>query len=153
MRLAYGKTIHCFQGQSAGPTPPDRPQNAIQRIICDIGPKSFEGQNPGLFYTLLSRATTLGLDNRMNSAVYFTGTDFDRERLMNLTRTTRGQLYKGVELREAWVKRLNKNTKKCSLTQAKIIQLTDWAMHTKISTTDLQAAIDNVTQTEIDIGW
>ena len=37
-----------------------RTDNPVQRTICDPGTKKFEGQNIGLFYTILSRATSLG---------------------------------------------------------------------------------------------
>ena len=66
LTLAYSKTVHTYQGQSAGPTDEDKPQNAVQRIICDPGTRAFEGTNIGLFYTILSRATTLGDTSSMS---------------------------------------------------------------------------------------
>ena len=59
LTLAFGKTVHTFQGQNAGPVDDDKPPNAVQRIICDPGTRAFEGINIGLFYTILSRATTI----------------------------------------------------------------------------------------------
>ena len=35
--LAYGKTGHTFQGQTVGPVPPGRAENAINRIIVEPG--------------------------------------------------------------------------------------------------------------------
>jgi hypothetical protein len=54
LQLSYGRTIHTFQGFQAGPT-----QN-ITRIVCHPGTTRHEGLFPGLFYTALSRATTIG---------------------------------------------------------------------------------------------
>ena len=59
LTLAFGKTVHTFQGQSVGPVKEGQPPNAIQYIIVDPGERGFEGMNPGLFYTILSRITTL----------------------------------------------------------------------------------------------
>jgi hypothetical protein len=60
LALAYGKTLHTLQGQNVGPAGPECPENAIQKIIVDPGTRKFEGVNVGLFYQLLSRATTIG---------------------------------------------------------------------------------------------
>ena len=56
--LAFGKTIHSFQGASVGKTSPRKPDKAFERIVGDPGTRKFEFINPRLFYTLLSRATT-----------------------------------------------------------------------------------------------
>ena len=66
LQLSYARTIHTFQGTSVGETPQGHTQNPIKRIICDPGPHNFEMKNPGLFYTLLSRATTLGEAKKIN---------------------------------------------------------------------------------------
>ena len=79
LQLCYGKqTIHTFQGQNAGPVVhQSQQQNNIKRIIVDIGSRQFEGRNPGLTYTALSRATSLGkLDDVSTSALFFDGGDF-----------------------------------------------------------------------------
>ena len=38
---------------------PGKPMNAVQRIICDPGLQCFEARKPGIFFTMLSRATTM----------------------------------------------------------------------------------------------
>ena len=60
LTLAFGKTVHTFQGQNVGPVKEGQTPNATQYIIVDPGERSFEGNNPGLFYTILSRITTFG---------------------------------------------------------------------------------------------
>ena len=58
------------------------------RIICDPDEKHYEGVAIGLLYTAVSRATTLGDDDGLNSAIYFTGTAFKRSRIANLNKKT-----------------------------------------------------------------
>ena len=64
LAVSFGKTIHSFQGASVGKTQFERPDNAYHRLLEYPGPRNFEANNPGLFYTLLSRATTLGEEER-----------------------------------------------------------------------------------------
>ena len=61
--LAFAKTCHTFQGQNVGPVQPGQPPNSFEKIIADPETRSFEGTNPGLFYSILSRGTTLGDEN------------------------------------------------------------------------------------------
>ena len=65
LELAFGKTIHTFQGLEAGP---DKP---IQTIIVNCGTNLFESSNPGLQYTAMSRASTIGENGINDSAIYF----------------------------------------------------------------------------------
>ena len=60
LTLSFGRTVHTYQGQNAGPVDPGRPPNPVQRIIYDPGTRSFEAKSIGLFYAILSRATTIG---------------------------------------------------------------------------------------------
>ena len=60
LTLAYAKTIHKFQGLTAGPTRPGRPENMHKCIVCDPDEKKWEGNTIGLLYTAVSRGTTLG---------------------------------------------------------------------------------------------
>ena len=48
--------------------------------------KKFEGTSLGLFYTAISRATTLGDDDGLNTAIYFSGSQFKEERIRGLTK-------------------------------------------------------------------
>lgn len=82
-------------------------------IICDVDKKEYEKTNLGLFYTALSRATTLGDDNGLNSAIYFEGTHFKPERFRYLTKTPNtDKLFKLAKQRQDWVDHLGSNAKK-----------------------------------------
>ena len=71
LRLAFAQTIHTFQGQNAGPVEPGQTPNAVHKLVCDPGTQRFEGNVVGLFYTLLSRATTFGNEqDKFSSAIY-----------------------------------------------------------------------------------
>ena len=63
LALLFGQTVHTFQGQNAGKVDAGRPPNPVQCIIWDPGTRAFEDTNIGLFYTILSRATTIGTFN------------------------------------------------------------------------------------------
>jgi hypothetical protein len=113
LSLAYGKTVHTFQGQTVGPTQPGRPENPIKRIIVDPGSRGFEGNNVGLFYTAMSRATTIGnVDDKMSSAIYFDGPHFSQKRITHLTKEQSGRLFKKAQLRQNWVKYMKENNQK-----------------------------------------
>ena len=80
LALSFAKTCHAFQGQSAGPVNQGQQPNAVDRVIVDPGDKKFEGNNPGLLYMAVSRATTLGdkistssVTRKLDSATHFTG--------------------------------------------------------------------------------
>ena len=64
----------------------------------------------------VSRATTVGT-GALDSAIYFTGTNMTRHRVMNLTKQRDGATtYKKVMLRDAWVKHLDENTTELTFT-------------------------------------
>jgi len=107
LELCYAKTIHTFQGQNAGPVLPGQPPNAVARIIVDPGTKQFEGNNPGLSYTIVSRATTMG-KTKLHSAIYFHGENSNVQRFTNLHRQASGHLYKLIFQRDQWVARLKR---------------------------------------------
>ena len=71
LSLAFGKTIHSFQGASVGKTAPGRPDNDFKRIVGDPGTRQFESINPSLFYTLLSRETTFGEERKTATSTIF----------------------------------------------------------------------------------
>ena len=66
LTLAYARTIHKFQGMSAGPVDEGKIKNMYDVIVCDPDEKSFQGTVLGLLYTATSRATTLGDDNGLD---------------------------------------------------------------------------------------
>src|SRR6476620_3397529 len=104
LRLAFVQTIHTFQGQNAGPVEAGQAPNAVQKLVCDPGTRKFEGLCVGLFYTLLSRDTTFGnpLD-KFSSAIYFTGTNMDTQRVLNITSNEKGNMYAMAQNREQYV--------------------------------------------------
>lgn len=110
--LAYARTIHKFQGLSAGPVDNDKIKNFYDVIVCDPGDRSFEARNPGLLYTAVSRATTLGDEKGIGSAIYFKGKHMKNgNRIRNLTRSERtGEIHQGILQRTKWVQKLNENT-------------------------------------------
>ena len=128
LTLAYGRTVHTFQGQSVGPVPVGRPLNAIQRIIVEPGNRQFEGNNVGLFYTTASRPTTIGTkDDKMSSAIYFDGPDFSKARITNLTKQKNGKSYIKARLRKKWVDYLKSNNRKRKLyTEEEKTDLFEW---------------------------
>ena len=143
LKLAYAKSIHTFQGQSAGPTEPGRPANTVQRIICDAGSINFERLCPGLMYSLISRATTLGTNRTaLDSAIYFTG-DFTEKRVMNMGRKKDGTLTKRVALRKLWVDRLEHHIRKCTMSQDEQQTLIHWVTTTKYTPQYLLSLVDN----------
>ena len=100
--VAFGRTIHTFQGQEEGPGKP------IERIVVDPGPKQFESINPGTLNCCITRAKTIGNQNERNSAIYFTGHNITHERSGNLIHCKSGKLCQHVYLRKCWVQFLQK---------------------------------------------
>jgi ATP-dependent exoDNAse (exonuclease V) alpha subunit len=110
LQLSYARTVHTFQGFQAGPT-----QN-IKRIVCDAGTTQHEGLFPGLFYTALSRATTIGSrENRANSAIFFER--LERERIDHLTTNAHNKTYALVQKRNKWIAYLNESARSIEITQ------------------------------------
>ena len=86
LAVSFGKTIHRFQGASVEKTPPERPDNAYHRLVGDPGTRNFEANNPGLFYTLLFRATTLGEEGKPEtSTIFFKGVNMIPQRIDKIT--------------------------------------------------------------------
>lgn len=65
LEIAFARTLHKVQGQSIGPGHP------VPIMVFHPGKTSFEGRNPGLLYTGISRATSLGATDVNKSAIYF----------------------------------------------------------------------------------
>jgi hypothetical protein len=134
LQLCYAKTVHTFQGQNAGPVSPGQLPNSIHRIICDPGDRSFEGKNPGLLYTVKGRASTVGNpENKMSSALYFTGEHMKHDRILNITKGANGKLFRKVFLRNRWVEFLNQHLRSSSLSSKDQQSLFIWADSTVIS--------------------
>ena len=145
LTLAYAKTIHTFQGGTAGPTEEGKPDNPIQRIVCDPGTRSFEGINIGLFYTILSRATTIGNTAHTpypkDSAIYFIGDNMNRERVSDLTLSKSGKPYRKVQKRTAWTNYLRQHTHTSGLSREEQSSLMEWVQNTTIDKDTLRQII------------
>ena len=135
LKLAYGKTVHTFQGQSAGPTEKGKSPNQIQKIVVDPGTKQFEALNIGLFYSLYSRATTTGTSGakRMDSAIYFKGNNMSKYRVLDLTKKTDGTSYLNVIKRDRWVRRLNRYQTRVKMDKSEMEEIKLFTMATRIS--------------------
>ena len=82
-----------------------------QCIICDPDARNAEAISPGLFYTAVSRATTLGDADGLNSAIYFTGEHLTKARIQQLTKKKHhDEEYIKVTRRKKWVQHLHANT-------------------------------------------
>lgn len=131
--VAFGRTIHSFQGQQAGPG------NPIESIICNPGERSFEAINPGTLLTCITRATTIGNFTQNNSAIYFTGSGFCQDRISKMSYRVNGCKYAKVILRETFTNYLQqqiKSTKssyKKLMTSKKIKKIHDWYKTTRVS--------------------
>jgi hypothetical protein len=141
LTLAYGKTAHTFQGQTAGPGHP------IEVIIVQPGTRSFEGQCPGLFYVLLSRAATIGVKkDHSDSAIFFFTNDMTYDRIWDLSKNKKtGRLYKSVQNRNKWIEHLKQNTKHVNFTQQSTDEILKWATNTKVSKEQLIRIISDST--------
>jgi hypothetical protein len=112
LELAFARTLHRFQGLSAGPVDEGKIPNMFGVIVCDPDIRAVEGRATSFFYTMLSRATTLGDENGLNSAIYFTGPHLTKERIQNLTlKTNSNQTLQNVKRRTEWVHHLKRNTR------------------------------------------
>lgn len=153
LTLSFAKTCHTFQGQSAGPVNQGQQPNAVDRVVIDPGDKKFEGNNPGLLYMAVSRATTLGekssvlpVPKRLDSAIYFTGHNMTRHRVLNLTLKKTGEEYKKVKLRKKWVARLENNTETMQLAPGDTPEsVLEWCKNFRMSKGALDKAISNWT--------
>jgi hypothetical protein len=104
-----------------------QPPNAIQRIICDPGTRRFEGGCVGLFYTLLSRITTFGNpDDKLSSAIYFTGSNMNTARVLSITKNEKGDTYAMAKRRQLFVQYLQEHKHSLNMTQDEEIKLIQW---------------------------
>ena len=117
LSLAFGKTIHSFQGASVGPTPKGRPDNPFLRIVADPGTRKFESTNTGMFYTLLSRVTSMGdMKDPTTSSIFFTGANMSHDRVDKINRRKDkgkyGDYYQRVKDLKKWVQYLDQHSMK-----------------------------------------
>ena len=136
LRLAFAQTVHTFQGQNAGPVEIGQAPNVIQKLVCDPGTRRFEGNCVGLFYTILSRVTTFGnpLD-KFSSAIYFTGTNMNTERVLNITWNEKGHMYAMAQKRKQYINYLNQHEHDSKMEKNDQIKILEWTK-TKMTSSD-----------------
>ena len=141
LSLAFGRTIHTFQGQEARPQEKGKPPNAAEQLVCDPGTRSFEGNTPGLLYTTTSRGTTIQDAQAGNSAIYFFGENMTRKRIQNLCLDSKGKLYKRVALRKKWVKYLRRRINNTVYSDEEVEDILDWANEKRVSIDEVEGII------------
>ena len=150
--LAYGRTIHKFQGQSAGPVDKGKIENMYSCIVCDPDEKRFEGSSLGLLYTAVSRGTTLGDKDGTNSAVYFDGKDFKEDRIRQLYKCKDSDKdYALAEKHDDWVALLKQNTRDFDLAfgdgTSKLKDILHWASNNTVGDNELCNRVTTYTTT------
>ena len=96
-----------------------------------------EGLNPGLFYTALSRATTIGNEDGIGSAIYFFGPNLTEGHIFDIGLKTTGEEYKLVKRRFNWTQRLKKNTLRTDVTKKEKQRIKKFSKTTKINEDEL----------------
>ena len=118
----------------------------IQSIVVDPGNRGFEGNNPGLFYTLASGGTMLGVESdNLSSALYFTGKYMNPERIRNITKGYNGYKYTKILKSEQWVRYLERNTHQKPASKQEQEKLFAWIVNTRITPDELQTIITSMT--------
>ena len=116
-------------------------------IVCDPDTKDWEGRCLGLLYTAVSRGTTLGDEDGLNSAVYFQGADFKEDRIRQLyQKKDSDDDYALAVKRTEWVdylKERERNMKFGSQSGQKRLQkILHWASSNTVSYDDLSSRVD-----------
>lgn len=148
LTLAYARTIHKFQGQSAGPVDAGKIPNVFECIVCDPDENQYEGKALGLLYTAVSRATTLGDDDGRNSAIYFTGDSMkngDRIRCLGKKKNSMDD-FVNIARRERWVQHLRHNTKTFTKSKNHQKSILKWAESKQYSYDTLYNRINQYTE-------
>ena len=131
LELSFALTIHKFQGLQAGPVDSGKAPNVFQTIICDPDTKAAEARATGLLYTAVSRATTLGNDNGLNSAIYFTGHNLSHERVVRINYKTNTDVQlSNVQRRSQWITTLKSNIIQPPDNNKKFNENKTWMSHT-----------------------
>jgi len=117
--------------------------------VCDPDEKRYEANAIGLLYTALSRATTLGDDDGLHSAIYFTGDNFTGSRIREMTKKKDSDDdYEKIVKRKEWVKHIAKHTARTTTylqrTRASrnIDDILHWGANTRISSDFLDETIE-----------
>lgn len=123
---------------SAGPVDKGKIPNMFKCIICDPDKRERENNALGLFYTAISRATTLGDHDGLGSAIYFDGLEYKEERIRNIGHC-KGSLadYKKKKKRDIWTLYLKQNTQTSIYTTQQCEDILSWATNKKSSFIEL----------------
>ena len=148
LKLAFAKTVHSFQGQSVGPVNPGQPPNAYEAIICDPGTEAFEGNNPGLFYVIIGRGTTMGTAKLTDSAVFFCGPNMTKKRIRTPRIASNGDTYYKVGMRDRWTALLDRNTHGCDATSEMRDDLISWTKTEKYTINQLDDITERYVQSK-----
>jgi hypothetical protein len=133
LRLGYGQTIHTFQGITVGPNT-DKRKYAIPSIIIYPGCLTFEGKNPGLFYSAFSRGTTIGNEHDpLSSAIYFDGKSMSKERVKDMIHRTDNTKYLRVLKRDNWIQYLQNHDNNISFSDEQQNELGNWINTTQFN--------------------
>jgi len=132
--LAYARTIHKFQGLTAGPVDEGKIKNMFEVIVCDPDYGKFKNSALGLLYTAVSRATTQGDEGGMNSAIYFIGDHMTEARIRRIGRCkdSRNEFVRVGERRK-WVNYLSRGETKNNFSKRKKQEIVEWAKTKRIT--------------------
>jgi hypothetical protein len=128
---------------SAGPVDPGKIPNMFQSIICDVHDRTAEKSALGLFYTAISRATTLGDFEGRGSAIYFRGSHYNEHRFCNLAKTKNNRDYNSAAKRRQWVHYLKSNKWNPNRPDTEIQEILDWSGSFRMSIDDLYNKIQS----------
>ena len=134
MCLACARTIHKFQGLTAGPVDEAKVKNMFEVIVCDPDDGMFERSALGILYTAVSRATTLGDADGKNSAIYFMGQHMNERRVRRIGKKKDSMNdYKRVIERREWVQFLSQRKRKCRIRKRRKEHVLQWANTSKFN--------------------
>jgi hypothetical protein len=126
--------VHRFQGQSAGPVDEGKIPNSCEVIIADPDTSKAENNALGLFYTILSRATTLGNDDGTGSALYFSGPTLTEERVTFLGQKKNSRDFCIPFLQRAeWSDHLKKGIDKMKFRKRHQLAMIRWCLTTRFT--------------------
>ena len=105
-----------------------------------------EGRALGLLYTAISRATTLGGDDGLNSAIYFDKSfNADRIRMLGKKIGT-DEDFQNVTKRRVWVTHIKQSTRPSALSNLEIEKVKTWVSTTTYTYNTLYHKIEQYKQ-------
>jgi len=105
----------------------------------------------GLFYTALSRATTLGNKDGQGSAIYFRGSHFKRDRFSRLGKKKHSdEDYAPIKKRELWVNYLKHHTQKITEVNEDMKAILHWSESSRFDYETLHKRINSYVKAKSD---